>query len=158
HKAMDGLADFREVWLCDFEFSAPAGERPTPLCMVAREYRTGQTLRLGHDQLKALDKPPIDVGPSSLFVAYYASAELGCHLALAWPAPAPILDLYAEFRNLTSGRTVPCGNSLLGALSWFGLDGLAAVEKESMRELALRGEPYTAEERRALLAYCETDV
>jgi hypothetical protein len=155
---MDGLATFREIWLCDFEFSAPPGERPTPLCMVARELRTGRTLRLWRDDLYALDKPPIGASASTLFVAYYASAELGCYLALNWSMPARILDLYAEFRCLTSGLTVPCGNGLLGALSWFGLDGLAAVEKDRMRQLAQRGEPYTAEERRALLDYCESDV
>ena len=31
----------------------------------------------------------------------YASAELGCHLALGWPLPDNVLDLYVEFRNLT---------------------------------------------------------
>jgi hypothetical protein len=155
---MDGLADFREVWLCDFEFSAPCGERPTPVCVVAREFRTGRTLRFWRDELTGMSRPPFGIGPDCLFVAYYASAELGCFLALDWPAPARILDLYAEFRRLTSGLTVPCGNSLLGALSWFGLDGLAAVEKDSMRELAQRGEPYTAEECRALLDYCASDV
>ena len=38
------LDTFREVWLVDFEFNALAGERPTPICMVARELRTGRTL------------------------------------------------------------------------------------------------------------------
>ena len=33
-----------------------------------------------------------------------------------------------------------------------------AAEKETMRELAIRGGPWTAEEREALLAYCESDV
>jgi hypothetical protein len=155
---MDCLAPFREIWLCDFEFSAPRGERPKPVCMVAREFRTSRMLRLWRDELHALDRAPIDTSPSTLFVSFFASAELACFLALDWPGPARILDLYGEFRRVTSGLTAPCGHGLLGALSWFGLDGLAAVEKESMRELAQRGEPYTADERRALLAYCETDV
>jgi hypothetical protein len=155
---MDALASFGEVWVCDFEFSAPDGERPTPLCMVAREYRTGRTLRLWRDDLVGLSRPPFGTGPDCLFVAYYASAELGCFLALDWPAPARILDLFAEFRCLTSGLTVPCGNGLLGALSWHGLEGLTAIEKDAMQQLAQQGEPYTANERQALLAYCESDV
>ena len=155
---MDVLSDFAEIWLCDFEFAAPPGERPKPVCMVAREFRSARTLRLWADELARLQRPPFAVGPNSVFIAYYASAELGCFLALNWPAPARILDLYAEFRCLTSGLTVPCGNGLLGALSWFGLDGLAAVEKDAMRQRAQRGGPYTAEERRALLDYCESDV
>ena len=35
-----------------------------------------------------------------------------------------VLDLFVEFRNLTNGLEKPCGNSLLGALAWFGLDGI----------------------------------
>jgi hypothetical protein len=72
--------------------------------------------------------------------------------------PARTLDLYAEFRCLTSGLSVPCGHGLLGALAYFGLDGLAAAEKDAMRQLAVRGGPYTDAERLALLDYCQTDV
>jgi hypothetical protein len=141
----------------DFEFTIPSGERPTPLCLVARELRTGRLVRtwLGD---KPPAGPPYGTGPETLVVAYYASAELGCHLALGWPMPARILDLFAEFRCLTAGLTVPCGRSLLGALSYFGLDGLAVVEKDAMRQLALRGGPYTEAERTALLEYCQSDV
>jgi len=110
------------------------------------------------DELRRLATPPYEVGPDSLFVAFYSSAELGCHLALGWPLPVNVLDLYVEFRNLTNGRELPCGNGLLGALAWFGLDAMAAAEKEEMRTLALRGGPWTADERTALLAYCEADV
>ena len=84
------LSDFREVWLCDFEFRAPDGERPEPLCMVAREWRIGRTLRLWQDELARLREAPFAIGPDALFVAYYASAELGCFLALDWPAPARV--------------------------------------------------------------------
>jgi DNA polymerase family A len=77
---------------------------------------------------------------------------------MRWPLPVYVLDLYAEFRCLTNGLALLCGNSLLGALSAFGLGGLDASEKEEMRALAKRGGPYTATEQRALLEYCETDV
>ena len=40
---------FREVWCCDFEFSAVDGERPAVRCLVAKEYRTGKTIRLWLD-------------------------------------------------------------------------------------------------------------
>jgi hypothetical protein len=56
------------------------------------------------------------------------------------------------------GSTSPCGNGLLGALACFGLDGLAVAEKEVMRQLAMRGGPYDAGERTALLDYCQSDV
>jgi hypothetical protein len=93
-----------------------------------------------------------------LFVAYYASAEFSCHLALGWPLPERVLDLFAEFRALTNGKDPPAGDGLLGALAYFGLDAMAGAEKEGMRLLAMRGGPYTPEEQAALLAYCEKDV
>jgi DNA polymerase I len=102
--------------------------------------------------------PPFDVGSDSLFVAYYASAELGCFLSLGWPIPVRILDLFTEFRNLTNGSSTLACNSLLGALSYFGLDGIGAGEKDDMRQLALRGGEYTAEEKAARLNYCQSDV
>jgi hypothetical protein len=154
---VDALAPYRSVWCVDFEFYAPPGERPLPLCCVARELRSGRLARLW----LAGDSPsaaPYPLDPRSLFVAYYASAELGCHLAQDWPMPARILDLYAEFRCLTSGLPVPCGNGLLGALAYYGLDALDAIEKEEMRHLAMRGGPYSEAERLALLDYCQSDV
>jgi hypothetical protein len=148
---------YSHIVAMDFEFTAPPGERPIPLCAVFRELRTGQTIR---QWLQGVSSPraPFSTGLMTLFLAYYLSAELGCFLALGWPFPVRTLDLYAEFRCQTSGLSVPCGNGLLGALAYHGLDGLAATEKTDMRELAMRGGEYTAEERANLLAYCETDV
>jgi hypothetical protein len=153
-----GLDAYREVWLVDFEFSQPPGERPDPVCLVARELRSGRTVRLWQNELRARRMPPYPTGPDVLFVAYLASAELSCHLALGWPLPARILDLYAEFRNMTNGLYLPHGAGLLGALLYFGLDAMDAVEKKAMQELAQRGGPWTSAEREALLDYCESDV
>jgi hypothetical protein len=102
--------------------------------------------------------PPYPIGPDTLFVAYLASAELGCHLALGWPLPARVLDLYAEFRNAANGLSPPNGFGLLGALTYHGLDAMDAAEKKAMQELASRGGPWTSAERESLLAYCESDV
>ncbi len=155
---MTGAMPFREIWAVDFEFRAPPGHNPEPHCLVAKELITGRAIRLWDDELRVAAKPPYDISADSLFVAYYASAEMGCHLALGWDMPANILDLFPEFRNLTNGLTTPCGAGLLGALSYFGLGGIDLLEKERMRELAKRGGPFTAGERAALLDYCETDV
>lgn len=155
---MDSLTTFREIWCVEFEFSAPPGEQPQPLCMVAREFRSGRTLRLWLDEMQRYYNPPIAIGPDAIFVAYYASAELGCFLALRWPLPVRILDLFAEFRCLTNGLATSCGNSLLGALAHFGIDGIDAADKEGMRQLAMRGGEYTDAERQRLLDYCQSDV
>ncbi len=154
---MDTLP-FRQIWLVDFEFRAPPGDKQTPVCMVAHEYRTGRTLRLWADELAKHPTSPFPVGPDSLFVAYYASAELSCFCTLGWPMPVRILDLFAEFRCISNGLGTPCGASLLGALAYFGLDGIDAADKEDMRALAMRDGDYSETERQALLDYCESDV
>src|SRR5262245_15064814 len=151
---------FREIWACDFEYSAPEGERPAVRCLVATEYRSGRTIRLWLDGEPVPPRPPFDVGPASLFVAYFATAELTCFLALGWPLPVHVLDLCVEMKWDTCGRCdVPVKPSLMDALDHYGLDSLDATKKKEMRELATRrGQVYSAEEQRALLAYCEKDV
>src|SRR5579864_974065 len=152
------LGAFRQIWLSDFEFVALPGERPEPVCLVARELRTNQELRIFRDELFGIHAPVYPLGPDVLHVHYYSSAEMGCHLALGWPPPARILDLHAEFRNRTAGLTTPHGRGLLGALQWYGLDAMAVVEKEAMRTLIQRGGPWSASEREAILNYCAADV
>jgi DNA polymerase I len=92
-----GSRDFREVWLVDFEFAAVDGEQPVPICLVAWELVSGRRLRIWQDELLTMKEPPYGLGKDSLFVAYYASAELGCHLSLNWSMPENVLDLYVEF-------------------------------------------------------------
>ena len=99
---MNIFNSFKEVWLCDFEFGANPGDRPEVRCLVAKEHLSGRLLRLWADAFGST--PPFDVGPESLFVAYYSSAELGCFLSLGWPIPVRILDLFTEFRNLTMAK------------------------------------------------------
>ena len=125
--------------------------------MVAREYYSGQLQRLWLD---VVDKPvcPLPMGENSLYVAYYAPAEIGCHLTLGWSLPKHLLDLFCEFRCLTNGLSLPAGNGLLGALSAYGLEHIPLAVKEELRQLALRGGPYSAAEQVALIDYCQTDV
>jgi hypothetical protein len=150
------LLPFAEIWAVDFEFIANPGENPEPVCLVAWELRSGRKERLWSDEFGSA--PPYGVGADTLFVAYYASAEIGCHLALGWPVPRNVLDLFTEFRNHTNGIPTPSGSSLLGALAYFGLDSIGTAEKDVMRDLILRGGPYTDVERTDILDYCESDV
>ncbi len=152
------LHDFSEICLVDFEFSAPAGERPTVVCMVAWELKSGRRHRVWQDELLGMDRPPFPIDNNSLFVAYYASAEINCHLALGWPRPAYVLDLFTEFRCKLNGLSPQCGFGLVGALAHHGLTSIDAVEKDAMRELAIRGGPWTEQEMKDLLDYCESDV
>ena len=153
------LPPYREIWLVDSEFHAPQGHRPDPICLVVKEIITGRVIRLGRDEVRRMKNPPFDVGSDVLMVAFYASAEIGVFLALGWPLPVNVVDLYVEFRNHTNGLMPPkAKNDLLSALRYFGLPFGDAVEKQEMRELAMRGAPFTGDEMLALVDYCHSDV
>lgn len=155
---MEPLRSFNEIWAVDFEFTAPPGQLPQPVCLVACELRTGRCVRVWKDELLRMEAPPYSTSSSSLFVAYYASAEIGCHLALGWEVPERVIDLYVEFRVATNGTTLPSGRGLLGALVAHGLEAIGVHEKIEMRDLVMSGGPWSAAEQGAILDYCESDV
>jgi DNA polymerase-1 len=83
---------------------------------------------------------------------------MDCFLALGWPLPVNLLDLYVEFRCRTNGQTTPYGASLIGALAYFGFPTMEPADKDQMRALVLSGGPWDAGEQEAILDYCQSDV
>ena len=140
----------------EFEFGGREGNTPRPVSMVAKELRTGQEWRVWRGDFGP--SPPFPIGPDSLIVAYYASAELGCFRALNWPMPGNMLDLFTEFRARTNGTDWLEGRSLLAALQYYGLSTIGSEQKDNMRQLILRGGPWTAQERADILDYNAGDV
>jgi DNA polymerase-1 len=156
------LDHFYEVVLLDTEFVARDGEPVMPVCLVAHELHSGRRHRVFFQDPGAHYENPLPQGPDVLYVAYAAQAECSTFLQLGWDLPEYMLDLFGEFRAITNGLTNPAGapikDSLIGALEYFGLDSMSVVEKESMRNLILRGGPYTQTEKEAILDYCSEDV
>jgi hypothetical protein len=91
------LGQYHAVWAVDFEFIAHPGSRPVPVCLVAHELHSRRAVRLWQNQFGPT--PPYSVDAGSLFIAFYASAELSCHRALDWPMPERILDLFLTIRR-----------------------------------------------------------
>lgn len=149
-----------EIWCVDFEYhSADGGGLPVPVCMVAREYRTGRLIRLWQDQLRVSSRPPFRTDDRTVYVAYNAAAEFGCHLALGWPLPELTFDPYVEFRALNNGRAKPLGGyGLVGASVFFNCPHITTAEKRDMRDLILTGGPWNLEQQQAILDYCQSDV
>ena len=147
---------FGRIVALDFEFISEPGATPAPICLVARELISDTLIRLRHEDLGS--GPPFPVDDDTLYVGYFTSAEWGCFLALGWPPPRRILDLYAEFRNATNGLTLPNGRGLLAALSHHSIPSITSGQKDEERALVMRGGPYSGEERRRILDYCQTDV
>jgi DNA polymerase-1 len=151
---------YREIWLADFEFElgsgVGSGERSDPLCLCARELRSGREIRLWRGEFGP--KPPFPTGPNTLFTAFYVSAELGCFRALSWPMPQRILDLFTEFRCGTNGLAVPAGNGLIGALTAFGLDTMGATEKKELQTAIGNGTWPGRHTPQEISDYCMSDV
>ena len=154
---MNWLAHFTQVWVVDFEYRQPPGHRPEPHCVVARELMSGRVVWHWLHERPA-GQPPYPVDKQTLIITYYGTAELNCHLVLGWPLPMNHIDLYAEFKLKTCGNPNVNGYGLIDAMLFYGLDFISATEKAEMRELAIRGGPFTKEEEVALIDYCQRDV
>ena len=166
---------FRHIVGFDAEFhfgghATPAeagrsGERPRPVCMVARELRSGRIWRLCCGEFGTQQPfetrpfstlPPFPHGDDTLMFAHYSSADLGCFWPLGWPQPKYVLDTFTEFRARINGRYRGAG--LIDAALYFGIDAIESAAKKSMVAIILRGPPWSAEEQAAIVAYCESDV
>lgn len=148
--------NFSKIWVVDFEYATDDCGLPIVHCMVAKSLKDGVTVKkfisdIRNDDLFFLNK-------NSLYVCFYAIAEISCHLKLGWQLPFHLIDLYTEFRTHTNGKIITCSNSLIGALSYFNLNGIDSLHKEEMRDLAIRGESFSVDEKKSLLDYCEVDV
>ena len=91
------LGTFREVVVVDIELppSPASGQRrfvSSPTSCAA-----GAASACSQDQFGP--SPPYATGPDVLFVAFYATAELGVYRVLGWPMPERVLDLFVEFRE-----------------------------------------------------------
>jgi DNA polymerase I len=161
---------FEELWAVDTEFypgpglanGSREGDAPTPLCLVALEMRSGRIVRLWQDDFGPF--PPYRLDAGALIMGYMVSAELGSHIALGWGRPACALDPYIEFRHHVNDGAAKAAErekgffSLDGALCYFHENGVDTAHKKEMRDRILQGPPFTADERTAILAYCEEDV
>ncbi|PWT93554.1 MAG: DNA polymerase I [Proteobacteria bacterium] len=161
---------FEEIWAIDTEFypgpgfasGGKSGDAATPLCLVALEMRSGRIIRLWQNEFGPF--PPYRLDAGTLIMGYMLSAEFGSHIALGWGCPARALDPYVEFRHHANDGAVKAGDrergfySLDGALRYFHENGVDTAHKKEMRDRILQGPPFNADERTAILSYCEEDV
>ena len=146
---------FREIWNVDFEFISRGGDNPVPVCLVAWELRSGRKIRMWCDEFGST--PPYPTGPDVLFIAFYASAEIGCHrFSDGRCRRASSTSSPSSETTRTACRLRPATAS--SGTAHFGIDSIGAEEKDEMRALVLRGGPWTEAEKTAILDYCVSDV
>ena len=156
---MDALP-YERILSIDFEYEdgGVAGNVPRPVCFVVRDFKTGSLKRYWRDELLSMTVAPFDIGSETLVVAYFAPAEIQCFMALGWPMPENLLDLFPEFRRLTNGQYLAYGKGLVGALRYFDLERFVPAQKDVMRQLIASGGPWSADQETAILDYCQEDV
>lgn len=152
---------YPEIWVEDAEYypgrglgnGGVEGDPITPLCRVAIELRSGRIVRQWQDELG----PFSPYGRDALFSSYSLPAEFGCHLHQGWSEPAHAIDALVEFRHhINDGRDRD--RSLGGALNFFGLPSVDLAHKKHMRDRILQGPPFTEQEERDFMGYCEDDA
>jgi DNA polymerase I len=164
------LTDFGKVYVIDTEYYPQPGlpDGPVvPVALQAYEVRSGSWVSAFFEEPDGAYNNPLD--PDALYFTFNAAAEWNCFLSLGWALPYNCIDFYIEFKNEVSGLRPPpqfrqpkipgkWKSSLLDVTQWCGLPVRAVEDKKAMRDVILRGHPYSAEERDKILRYCADDV
>jgi hypothetical protein len=167
----DALAYFgltRPIFL-DFEYFAPPGYNPRPICVAWECPTTGET---GRRWLWDEPQPcPFPMTADTVFISYNIAAETSCFLALGWPRPTNAIDLWLEYGQLCNVWPVEApewslrkasvkkpGKGLLDAMRAFGLEATPNDVKAYFQKRAQQGPPWSAEDREKMPIYCQDDV
>jgi len=148
--------DFKKVYSIDFEFYLDDNYLQVPVCMVAKEFKSGEEIRIWKDELNRLSECPIIFDEKTLMVSFFATAELNCFKTLGWKFPVHLLDTYLEFKCLVNGFIQRI--SLLNVLNYLGLDSIESSEKNELRDLILSRGPWSERNKLDILDYCASDV
>ena len=147
---------FRNIIVGDFEYGQDHNGRPEPRCFVGRDLLNGSVEKRWLHQTDP-GRCPFPTDSKSLWIFYYSSGDLQCMRRCGWPVPVKVLDIFAEFHCLANDGERR-GLSLLDAAHYFGLESIGKAAKDTGRELAIRGGPYSQSEQIELLNYCLSDV
>jgi DNA polymerase I len=152
---------WRQAWVVDTEYKMPDGDLPQIHCVCAYDLISGERKEVSVELGVCC---PFDMSPDVLFIFFEADADALAFMCAGWGAPLNILDPRVIWKKLDNGA---CEIGLDGKKKHYGLyEGADAFRlprlphsyKEAFRRLAIRGGPFTAEERRGLMLYCRSDV
>src|SRR5262249_40868739 len=140
---------FSQAVVCDAEYETNAppqreGDLPNVLCMVAHVLNENLQHVCTHRLLRGEfgKRPPFDIGPDTLFVAYSAWAEMTCFLQLGWKFPVHIFDQHTAYLavsnillpyNPDEARKRP-RKRLPDACRAYGIEGWERIDKKAIAE------------------------
>jgi DNA polymerase family A len=168
---VDALAHFgltRPTFI-DFEYYAPPGCNPRPICVAWVCPTTGE---FGTRWLWDDPQPcPFPMTAETVLLSYNITAEVSWFLALNWLRPTNVIDLWLEY-----GQTVNVWptkalewkprraavkkprKGLLDAMRAYGLEATPSEVKAHFQQRAQEGPPWSDEDREQIPAYCLDDV
>ena len=169
---MDALAYFgltRPIFI-DFEYYAPPGCNPKPICVAWICPTTGES---GTCWLWDEARPcPFPMTVETVLFSYNIAAETSCFLALpTWPRPTNVVDLWLEYGQVVNvwpteapewkPRRAPAKKprkGLLDAMRAYGLEATPSEVKAHFQQRAQEGPPWSDEDRQQMPIYCLDDV
>lgn len=153
---------YRRIVVCDTEFFQPPGHPPKMHCWAAKVVGdSGHILSGPPDKLKEYVSWLTD--PETLWVFFYACADISAILYAGYPAPTNVLDLFAEYRCLTNSTHKSPRAGLLQVMEAYGLKDAPLAENEAeykkgMQVLAGTTPYLTGMEFEVLVSYCKEDT
>ena len=107
----------------------------------------------------------------TVFISYNIAAETSCFLALGWPRPTNVIDLWLEYVQvcnvwpveapawrLRKAQVKKPRKGLLDAMRAFGLEATPSEVKAFFQKRAQEGPPWSLEDREKMPIYCQDDV
>jgi hypothetical protein len=153
---------WRRVWVVDTEYKSVAAGLQIPHCLCAIDLISRERLDLW---LEPGTPCPFAMAADELFILWAADADILTLIAMGWPAPLNVVDPRVGWMRIDNGgdQFKPGGKekkgySLLDAARTFHVPAIPDSVKKYWRDIAIRGGPFTEEEKTGLIRYCRSDV
>jgi hypothetical protein len=147
------FTDVPEIVYFDTEFTERPGEIPELICVVGYNTKSQQWFEYWADETP----PETPFSKDALLIGYAMASDITCIESRGWRAKH-FIDLHAEYRLHTNEIGNKVNTSLLSALDHFRIAHITTEEKDRVRQICIRGKPFSAAERQIILPYCKTDV
>ena len=139
----------------EFQFDQSKTYPVKVVCFVYRDLTTGETFRVWEKDQQHWGNRLFDFD-TTLFVCFYATAEVGCFLKSHQGRPPFIFDCWTEYAKLYKNRREL---SVLAACAAYGYPNpMSKEEKDKNRDLIINQNTWTKIEQKRILDYCEKDV
>jgi hypothetical protein len=153
---------WRRAWVLDSENTPVAAGMQIPICLCALDLITLERRDVWLEPGMAC---PFAMMSDELFILWAADADILTFIAMGWKTPLNVIDPRIGWMRIDNGgdqfkpnSAEKKGYSLLDAARAYRVPAIPESVKKHWRDIAIRGGPFTAEEKAGLLRYCRGDV